>query len=167
MSRGPGVIERAVEAAFASNPSGTFTVEELAVLAYPGLNRVEKKHRVAVIRAADKVATRCGWQGWKVYRPTHPRLYLNPYDLRSYAIGRMRADFLDGVKSVSEIERELDTPAPSDHRSHWRLIQPGEAWWQHVEINKASRDGRSDDADAMRAALGASIGIEAKKLGLG
>ena len=163
MSRGPGVIERAITAAFTDNPSRTYTVEELAALAYPGVNQVEKKHRVAVIRAADKAAARLGWIGWRVYRPTHPRLYLNPYDLRSYAVGRMRADFLDGSDPVVEIERRLDTPGV--HRSMWHLVQPGGAWFQHVEIYKAKRDGRDGEADAMKAALNASVGLAMAKLG--
>lgn len=78
MSRGPGAIEHAIEAAFLGNPSGTFTVEDLARHAYPGLDRVDKKHRVSIIRAADKVAIRCGWCGWKADRSRHHLVYFHP-----------------------------------------------------------------------------------------
>ena len=61
MTIGPGRIERAIAATFFAQPSMTFTVEELVVIAYPGLNRIEKKHRVAVRRAANKVAVREWW----------------------------------------------------------------------------------------------------------
>jgi len=49
MSRGPGRIERAIEQAFSADPEATHTIDDLALAA--GLNRVEKKHRVAVLRA--------------------------------------------------------------------------------------------------------------------
>ena len=58
MSRGPGRIERAIEAAFTAEPSRAFPVETLALVAFPGVNRLEKKHRIAVLRAAHKVAER-------------------------------------------------------------------------------------------------------------
>jgi hypothetical protein len=83
MSRGPGRVERAIEQTFTDNPSAAFTVEELAAAAYPGLNRVEKKHRVAVLRAADKVAGRLGWHKYVCERPGGHIVYCNPVDLRS------------------------------------------------------------------------------------
>ena len=164
MSRGPGAIERAIEAAFTSNPSSTYSVEELAVIAYPGLNRVERKHRVAVLRAAEKAAARCGWQGWRAERPGHPVIYRNPFDVRSYTVGRERCDFVDGRDSVEVIERRLDDP--SAHGSKWSWMQPGGAWWLHVEMAKARRDGRDDEAEALNATLQASVRRKMAALGM-
>jgi len=62
MSRGPGRIERAIADAFKANPRRALGVEELARIAYPGLAEVEKRHRVAIIRAADSVARGMGWR---------------------------------------------------------------------------------------------------------
>jgi hypothetical protein len=60
MSRGPGRIEHAIEAVFTAAPDDAYTTEDLIDRAYPGLDRVEKKHRVAVLRAAKKVCNRIG-----------------------------------------------------------------------------------------------------------
>ena len=62
MSHGPGRVERAVERIFTEFPDKTFSTDELATLVYPALTKVEKKHRVAVLRAADKVAARLHWE---------------------------------------------------------------------------------------------------------
>lgn len=58
MSRGPGRIERAIVEAFKTGD--TWTVEDLCRAAYPGINRIERKHRIAVRRAAHKVTEQCG-----------------------------------------------------------------------------------------------------------
>jgi hypothetical protein len=55
MSRGLGRVGRAIKAVFEAAPDDAFTVEELCRLIYPGISQVEKKHRVAVIRAAFRL----------------------------------------------------------------------------------------------------------------
>jgi len=56
MSRGPGRIGRLIAEAFDTAERGKrFTTVELCRLAYPGIDRVENKHRVAVLRAAHSV----------------------------------------------------------------------------------------------------------------
>jgi hypothetical protein len=69
MSRGPGRIERAIRALFDEHPDEAFTVDDLCLACYPGLRRasqpwvpgeppprwIERKHRVAVWRAAHNV----------------------------------------------------------------------------------------------------------------
>jgi hypothetical protein len=63
MSRGPGWVERAIAAYFEAEPSRTFSTDELVEAIYHDVERVEKKHRVAVLRAADNVIKRMpGWQ---------------------------------------------------------------------------------------------------------
>ena len=68
MSRGPGRIERAIFDLFEEHPEGAWTTADLCRLIYPTANRVEKKHRVAVLRAMDKVIDKKGDQhrdwGW-------------------------------------------------------------------------------------------------------
>jgi hypothetical protein len=53
MSRGPGVIQRRLIAAF-HEPGRRFTVEELAEIAFPG-EPLERKHAVSVRRALKKL----------------------------------------------------------------------------------------------------------------
>ena len=61
MSRGPGKVQRAIEAAFAATPDAIFVVEELVAVAYPGIDQIERKHRSAVVRAVKCMETRTGW----------------------------------------------------------------------------------------------------------
>ena len=61
MSRGPGKVQRAIEAAFAATPDAIFVVEELVAVAYPGIDQIERKHRGAVLRAVKCMEARTGW----------------------------------------------------------------------------------------------------------
>ena len=51
MSRGPGRVQRRIKALMQSEPTGAWTVEDLCDRVFDGVNRVEKKHRVSLIRA--------------------------------------------------------------------------------------------------------------------
>lgn len=147
MSRGPGRVERAIETTFEANPSRIFSVETLATIAYPGVNRVERKHRVAVIRSADKVARRLGWVGRRPEKFGGSLIYFNLLDVRSYALGKLRTDFIHNSGGMDEIERLLDDPAA--HMSRWSWVQPTGAWFKHVEIHKLEHVGRMEEAKAM------------------
>jgi hypothetical protein len=57
MSKGPGRIELAIAAILDRSPDNAFTTEELCVRIYR-TKQVEKKHRIAVRRAADSLAKR-------------------------------------------------------------------------------------------------------------
>jgi hypothetical protein len=145
MSRGPGRIQQAIETLFAAEPSRTFSTDELVEAVYRGVNRVEKKHRVAVLRAADKVAKRLHWAKWQCERggggwhrslSGRGAVYVNLLDPRSYGLGRLRIDFLHADKSMEELEAMLDGGGKAKH------IAPGGAWWLHVEKAKAKLLGR-------------------------
>ena len=131
MSRGPGRIERMIEALFTSAPSRTFSTDELVAAVYRGVNRIEKKHRVGVLRAADKVGKRLGhWEKWQCERwglggywnnrqnrslVGRGAVYVNVLDVHSYAIGRLRTfDFaqccgcqLDGSAPLLGFTRQI------------------------------------------------------------
>jgi hypothetical protein len=55
-----GRVQRLIVAMFTGNPGAVFSVADLGMVAYPGVNRVEKRHRVAVLRAAEHAADACG-----------------------------------------------------------------------------------------------------------
>jgi len=99
MSRGPGKIERAIEAVFAAEPDDAFTTADLCDRVYPGLNRVEKKHQVAVIRAAKKVCGRTGWVCYRTESLGGTLVFCNPFDVMSYAIGRTKADMFTNYRN--------------------------------------------------------------------
>jgi hypothetical protein len=118
MSRGPGRIEQAIEAAFARFPDQTFSTAELAPIAYPGLNRLEKKHQVSITRAADKVAKRIAWSTRRV-RGAPAGLggvvYYNLLNVRSYRLAMLRSKltaimFRWGLDPLRELEERLDNP---------------------------------------------------------
>jgi hypothetical protein len=89
MSKGPGRVEREIEAAFRAKPHGTFTVSELCCHVY-GVGAVTKAHRIAVHRALRNVLARNpDWSSGRTTRRNHPfgrggneRMY---YNRRSWA----------------------------------------------------------------------------------
>jgi hypothetical protein len=171
MSRGPGRIERAISDVFEANPSMTYGVEDLAAIAYPGVNRIEKKHRVAVIRAANRVAAKLWWQGWRAESLGHPVIYCNLLNHRSYAIGRLRVFRPDDgyVRSHADIASAIDDPE-CYHRRDWardwsESASEGGAYWKHVEINRARQAGEHERANELRGELNRGISREMAKLG--
>jgi len=154
VSRGPGRVERAIEEAFTVRPGDCFTVAALCLVSYKGINEPAKRHRVAVLRAADRVAARLGWIKLTSERPGGHVVYANSFDVRSYALGRLRADHCNN--DLSDVEL-LDLIAEPDegnrlaHRSIWAWVQPGGGWWQHVEIAKVRSGGAAAAADQMLA----------------
>src|SRR5215469_15240361 len=78
MSRGPGRIERAIKAAFDAEPARVFTTEYLCTHVYAGATRIEKKHRVSLIRAAKRVLQReHNWRMTRTHLPGAPFLFFN------------------------------------------------------------------------------------------
>ena len=158
MSRGPGRVERAIEEAFRSNPTETFTAGELAVFVYPGLNRVEKKHRVAILRAGYRVAPRLHWLTYRCERPGGDIVFCNGLDVQSYTMGRARADFIWNGQSVEEISHQLRNPSDYPYAKRWHeLHQPGGTFAVHVRINRLYAEGRSDEAKQLARELQAQV----------
>jgi hypothetical protein len=159
MSRGPGKIERAIEAVFAAEPDDAFTTADLCDWVYPALNRVEKKHRVAVIRAAMNVCGRTGWGCYRTESLGGTLVFYNPFDVMSYAIGRTKADFFTNYRNndrrmvyyrgtTTEGIRGTFEPGGKKHD----MIVEGGHWWRHVQLNIAARDGdTSERAQALQA----------------
>jgi hypothetical protein len=168
MSRGPGRIERAIEAAFVARPGDYFTVAALTIIAYPGLNEPQKKHRVLIIRAADKVAARLWWKGEASERLGGQIVYYNLLDVRSYTLGKLQASFLHNDLSDIALEALIEPPGEENRyygsSSRWEWMQPGGAWWMHVEINRARKAGDDVEADRLTGVLNA--GIARKRAGL-
>lgn len=78
MSRGPGRVERAIKAAFDAEPNRVFTTEHLCARVYQGVTRIEKKHRVSLIRAAKRVLQRePNWRMARTHLPGAPFLFFN------------------------------------------------------------------------------------------
>jgi hypothetical protein len=146
MSKGPGRIERAIEALFKAKPNDAFSTVELCDHVYAGINRVERKHRVAVTRAANKVCARMpDWGTYQSWRRGAELIFHNRASIMSYALARKKADAWEWDTDKS-IRADLE-PGGSDHH----LIVEGGSWWLHVKLHIADRDGdRSERAEALR-----------------
>ncbi|ATQ67413.1 MULTISPECIES: hypothetical protein [Methylosinus] len=149
MSRGPGRIERAIEAAFQQHPTTTFSAGELCLISYPGINQPEKRHRVSVIRAADKVAPRLHWRYRHAERPGGENVYFNLLNVRSYALGKLRCT--SSYVRLADLEERVDNP--DAYRSEWARCQPGGVWWRHVEIHRADIAGDADESSRLQEEL--------------
>lgn len=78
MSRGPGHVERAIKAAFDAEPKRVFTTEYLLIKVYERATKIEKKHRVSVIRAAKLVLKlESDWRMIRSRLPGAPLLFFN------------------------------------------------------------------------------------------
>jgi len=157
MSRGPGKLEQAIEAVFVAEPDDAHTTEDLIDRVFPGLNAVEKKHRVTVIRAAKKVSMRLGWR-WERKRTLGKGLvFFNSYSLMSYGMMMQKSESynlyrtgdprmpLRAQKSAEELRRRLE-PGERDHG----YIAEGSYAWRRVQLWIAERDGDTETADKIR-----------------
>jgi hypothetical protein len=152
MSRGPGNRERAIEAALIAQPSRAFTVEALVLVAFAGVNRTEKKHRVTTLRAAHNVAKRLGWNTMKGGDTGDGLTFYNPVDLRSYAEAHVRYCSRSDLRRGWSDSLEQGLAALDDSESEWALhMQPGGTWWERVEIERCRRSGDHKRADELEA----------------
>jgi hypothetical protein len=85
--QGPGRVQRAIRAIFAAEPDNAFTTAELCERVYG--NRVEKKHRIAVIRAASKLPELAHHSGESL---GNQLVFYDPLNLGSYAMARLKLD---------------------------------------------------------------------------
>src|SRR5262245_43296023 len=100
MSKGPGRIERAIEAAFKADPDNAFPVEDLCDVGFPGVGRAEKKQRVSVIRAAKQVAKRAGNLDHMTGENLGGTLvFYDRFNVLSYAMARLKSDGLHRYRS--------------------------------------------------------------------
>jgi hypothetical protein len=162
MSRGPGQVQRAIMAAFAAEPDNAFLLCELCERVYPGVNRIEKKHRVAVARAANAIKT---LDHWKRETLGGELVFYDPLNVMSYAVARLKSDSLGpGAAyrnndyrpvprrtfwgrditsyrqydiSSDKIFREMLAPGGEYHKD----IVEGGAWWLHTEMHRAEKRG--------------------------
>jgi hypothetical protein len=119
MSRGPGKVQRAIEAVFQAEPDNAFLLSELCERVYRGLNHVEKKHRIAVMRAVKGIeALDC------LHRNTLGReqVIYDPCNVRSYAMALLKADnFGPGAAYRNNDPRQHHDP----QRWRWNAMHEG------------------------------------------
>jgi hypothetical protein len=139
MSKGPGRIERAIQAAFTRHPERSFSTDELGPIACPGLDRLEKKHRVAVARAAGNVMNRMPWGAYRAGGTGGRLFYCNFANPRSAGLGLERSRRPD--IPLPDLEQRFDDPADRC----WEETQPGGVFDLHCQIDRARRSGDAAD----------------------
>lgn len=66
MSKGPGKIAWLILSLIESDPDGAWLLSDICKRAYPGINRVDKKHRVAVARTLRTMKLPGTWRALTV-----------------------------------------------------------------------------------------------------
>jgi hypothetical protein len=159
MSRGPGRIERAIAAILDGEADNAFTTEDLCERVYPGVNRVEKKHRVAVLRAANKLVKRRDNTGcMRCENLGSTRVYFNIDNVMSYAMARLKTDVFNHYRSNDDrwftprgrfrdamgykkgyqyqhprkTEAKLRAELAEGGQDHKHVV-PGGVWWKHAQ----------------------------------
>jgi len=66
MSRGLGHIQRTILVLIENDANGVWTLGDICREVYPGIQRVEKKHRVAVARALRKMTLPGTWRVFRM-----------------------------------------------------------------------------------------------------
>ena len=135
-------------------------VTEISLSVYRGQNSIQKRHRVAVIRAGDKVCQRLrGWTSARRQATSGELIFYNTLNVRSYTLGRVRADTAannvsdDELRAIIDGKRDIASTTNHHLARYLDMMREGGVWWLHVEINKADNEGREADAVSLRAKL--------------
>ena len=146
--------QRAIEAAFTAEPSRAFTVEALVLVAFRGVNRVEKKHRVSC--SVPPTTSPSGSAG-APRRAAHRRRHhvLQPCRFAILRGGTLTAVCVHGPSAGQDGDPGAQLAAlddPQGPQGKWRQwMEPGRPWWEEVEIERCRRSGdhaRADELDA-------------------
>lgn len=126
MSRGPGKIERSLAALLSANHTDAFTTDELCMACFPDVSCIEKKHRVSVLRAMQKVQNNLGWIARSISGQRGNYVFFNCYNLHSLAVGRTRSgaegDWTHASCRCAVItsEKAEGMLLGQDRATHWR-----------------------------------------------
>jgi hypothetical protein len=158
MSRGPGRIQRAIEAAFKADPDNALTTMELCERVY-GTEHVGKKHRVAVVRAAKRIPSLDYWIGDNLGGQL---VFFVRFNIKSYGMARLKGDHFENYRNEDkrrcgwpwrEPSTEAELRAKLRNAEHRKLMAKNGAWWRHIEIAKAKARGDEQRAAELQAAI--------------
>jgi hypothetical protein len=178
MSRGHGKVQRAILAAFAAEPDNAFLLSELCERIYSDRNRIEKKHRNAVARAAKAIPA---IDHMKRATLGSELVFYDPLNVMSYAMARLKSNSIgpgaayrnNDYRPVrqkiwhgrditswrqyditsDQIFREMLAPGGDDHKH----VVEGGAWWRHTEIRKAQASGDRETVARLQAEMDAGL----------
>lgn len=156
-------MEAAIEAIFRAEADNAFTVEDLCDRVYADGHGIERKHRVAVSRAARKVCRRIADWKWEKSSVSDGALsFWNLTSVLSYAMYRLKADTYGIYYRPSDqrvpgqwridSEQELRAKVEPGGEYHHYIVKGG-AWAAQVERELAERDGHFDRARGIQDGL--------------
>src|SRR5260370_32165026 len=157
MSKGPGRIQLAISAVFAAEPDNAFTTTELCERIYHVVPQfsldddcdwienddrdwVEKKHRIAVVRAAKKIA-RLDWFASDTLGGQ--LVFFDPLNVMSYAMARLKGDNFGGYRKNHRPPRwRQETEAQLRARlveggDHHQYVGKDGSWRRQGEIERS------------------------------
>ena len=141
MSRGPGRIERAIRALFDAHPDEAFTTDDICVECYPALREcaTERKHRVAVVRAAEKIiATDPDWRSTWSWERGNMLVFRNMASAPSVAMARVLRFYPSSPRQfVVEKTRERMTPSETNKHGKEELDKIRREVSEHVALRDA------------------------------
>ena len=146
LPRGLGKVQQLLIGAFAK-PRTSYTLEDLFYITYPEAESFERKHRVAIKRAATTICERTGWEAMRRYTRGQAYVYFDPCDLISYASARLKCQeyrYQSQDRWIRRFNPVLDEEINSKLEkggSYYDYICEGGAWWRHTKMAQAKRDG--------------------------
>src|SRR5262249_25018856 len=135
-SQGLGKIQRAIMAVFEAEPDNGFLLSELCERVYHNINRVEKKHRVAIARAAKAIKTldhmKRGTLGGEL-------VFYNPASVMAYGMARLKGDQFGGYERNNDPRFSWRSKSENDLRvgDHHKYIVQGGAWHRFAATEHA------------------------------
>jgi hypothetical protein len=150
-----GRVGRAIREHLVAHPDEAFTTEHLCAVCYPDAPVIERKHRVAVIRAADKVLT--GDPDWRSDRSSRRGQTVILYNAASVMSTAMAQVLRHGVYPTRERLHEstrdyLEPDLWALGAQHQEEIAEGVA--EHVAIRDAATP---EEAGRLRAQYAAEL----------
>jgi hypothetical protein len=138
MSKGLGHIQRTILSLIESDPDGAWTVGQIGEHAYRGINRVDKKHRVAVARALRKMTLPEMWEVRRLWSTGAECCLYNGCSLVSaahldwFAYGNHRRCSL-----AEFMERRTDFYTPVDgHYNTYARVMRAIRWRDGSEVDR-------------------------------
>lgn len=128
----------------------SYTVEDLFKHAYPDAAQLERKHRVAIKRAASNACLKTGWTTLKRDNRGGGYIYYDPCDVISYASARLKGReyrYQSQDKWIRRFNPTTDEEISSQLEvggESYDLVVEGDTWWKHSRMAQAKQDG--DDA---------------------
>jgi len=151
MSKGPGRIERMLIGIFFDTKlDNAFTTEELCERIFGAAG---KSQRVALIRAAQRLCQRKGYEdlhSWRGENLGTTHIWFNRANVMSYAMAALKADniynyrnrdYREDYPHLKKSEQELRARLARGGADRSRIIVGG-AWQRHVQEWIAERDLR-------------------------